>query len=593
MRRDEDLPERALPEHGGDSKPPMPDHARSHGGWRRTAGAAASAAAHPSAVPALVPTRLAPLFTLTLALSATVTARADGPPTNDPGEAIYRNGTLSSGAPLQALREGGLHMEGPAVACVNCHRRSGLGARSGFTTVPPIAGTYLFHPSTLSGERPGMPYVESMRSDRAAYTDVTLARAIRGGIDAQGQRLGYLMPRFALNDDDMAALLRYLKRLDPRPAPGVTDTVLHFATITTPDADPAKRRATLDVLRRYFADKDAFPTSAAPPHLSMSSDAPASASRRWQLHVWELSGAASTWEAQLARHLAAEPVFAVISGLGGRNWAPVRAFCERARLPCLFPNVEVPDAHNDDFYSIYFSNGVLLEAGLIASAIARGGHDVAPQTVHEVYRVGDSGEAGAQALATALRARGFDVSRHALMPADRAVKALNGISKNDALVLWLRPADIATLGQAAPTRMVYMSGMMGGLDHAPLPGGWRAVTHIAYPFDMPDRVRRRVDYMLDWAATRHVPIVDQQVQADTFLACVLLEEALGHVTGTYVRDYLVERIEDTLEQRVITGYYPRLTLAPGQRLASKGGYMVHFADTSGTRIVADGAWTVP
>ncbi len=576
MRRDEVLPGRALPEHGGGSKPPMPDHARSHRRLRRTTGAAGSAAA---------------LFALLLALSATVTARASGAPTDDPGEAIYRDGVLSSGAPLQALREGGLRMAGPAVACVNCHRRSGFGAKSGFTTIPPIAGTYLFHPSTLSGERPGMPYVESMRSDRAAYTDATLARAIRSGIDTQGQRLGYLMPRFALNDDDMAALLRYLKRLDPRPAPGVTGAALHFATITTPDADPVKRRATLDVLRHYFADKDAFPTNAAPPHLA--SDAPASAPRGWQLHVWELSGAASTWEAQLARHLAAEPVFAVISGLGGRNWAPVRAFCERARIPCLFPNVEVPDVRNDDFYSIYFSNGVLLEAGLIAADIARGDHGVAPQTVHEVYRVGDSGEAGAQALAAALRAWGFDVSRHALMPADRVVKALNGISKNDALVLWLRPADIATLGQAAPARTVYLSGMMGGLDHAPLPGGWRAVTHIAYPFDMPDRVRRRVDYMLDWAASRHIPIVDLQVQADTFLACVLLEEALGHVTGTYVRDYLVERIEDTLEQRVITGYYPRLTLAPGQRLASKGGYMVHFADTSGTRIVADGAWTVP
>ncbi|AGK50133.1 cytochrome c family protein [Burkholderia thailandensis MSMB121] len=586
MRRDEDLPERVLPEHVGESKPPLSDHARSQGGLRRTAGAAASVTAHPPAVPALVP-----LFALTLALSAVVTARADGSPTDDPGEAIYRNGVLSSGAPLQALREGGLRMEGSAVACVNCHRRSGLGAKSGFTSIPPIAGTYLFNPSTLSGERPGMPYVESMRSDRAAYTDVMLARAIRSGIDAQGQRLGYLMPRYALNDDDMAALLRYLKRLDPRPAPGVTDNALHFATITTPDADPVKRHAMLDVLRHYFADKDAFPTGAAPPH--PSSDAPASVPRRWQLHVWELSGAASTWEAQLARHLAAEPVFAVISGMGGRTWAPVRAFCERARIPCLFPNVEVPAVRNDDFYSIYFSNGVLLEAGLIASEISRGKHDVAPQTVHEVYRVGDSGEAGAQALATALRARGFDVSLHALMPADRVARVLNGISKNDALVLWLRPADIATLGDAAPTRMVYMSGMVGGLDHAPLPGGWRAVTHIAYPFDMPDRVRRRVDYMLDWAATRHIPIVDQQIQADTFLACVLLEEALGHVTGTYVRDYLVERIEDTLEQRVITGYYPRLTLAPGQRLASKGGYMVRFADSSGTRIVADGAWTVP
>jgi hypothetical protein len=51
---------------------------------------------------------------------------------------------------------------------------------------------------------------------------------------------------------------------------------------------------------------------------------------------------ASTWQAQLQKHLAEQPVLAVVSGLGGSNWAPVHAFCEQAAVPCLFPNVEVP-----------------------------------------------------------------------------------------------------------------------------------------------------------------------------------------------------------------------------------------------------------
>jgi hypothetical protein len=48
-----------------------------------------------------------------------------------------------------------------------------------------------------------------------------------------------------------------------------------------------------------------------------------------------------------------------------------------------------------------------------------------------------------------------------------------------------------------------------------------------------------------------------------------------------------------LEHRIITGYYPRLTLAPGQRFASKGGYMVHFAEPTGAKLMADGDWIVP
>jgi hypothetical protein len=45
--------------------------------------------------------------------------------------------------------------------------------------------------------------------------------------------------------------------------------------------------------------------------------------------------------------------------------------------------------------------------------------------------------------------------------------------------------------------------------------------------------------------------------------------------------------------RLVNGYYPRLQLAPGQSFASKGGFVVRFADPQGTRLTADGAWSVP
>jgi NAD(P)-dependent dehydrogenase (short-subunit alcohol dehydrogenase family) len=48
-----------------------------------------------------------------------------------------------------------------------------------------------------------------------------------------------------------------------------------------------------------------------------------------------------------------------------------------------------------------------------------------------------------------------------------------------------------------------------------------------------------------------------------------------------------------LEHRVVTGYCPRLTLATGQRFASRGGYLVHFVDGEGPRVVAEQDWTVP
>jgi hypothetical protein len=65
------------------------------------------------------------------------------------------------------------------------------------------------------------------------------------------------------------------------------------------------------------------------------------------------------------------------------------------------------------------------------------------------------------------------------------------------------------------------------------------------------------------------------------------------MADTFVPDYLIERIEDSIDHRILTGYYPHLKLASGQRFASKGGYLARFADHEGTRIVADGGWIVP
>jgi hypothetical protein len=319
--------------------------------------------------------------------------------------------------------------------------------------------------------------------------------------------------------------------------------------------------------------------------------------RQWELHVWELTGTADTWQQQLERYLAREPVFAVVSGLGGKNWAPVHVFCESAQIPCLFPNVETPVGAEHDFYSLYFSRGVLLEAELIARRIVEPADGERVKTVHQIYRAGDNGEAAAQALATLLEQHGIAVSNDAVASSargDSVTDMLRRTSTADALVLWLRPTDIAVLGEfpAAPAA-VYMSGLMAGLDRSPLPSSWRGHTRIAYPFDIPDRRRVRVDFALGWFRIRNIPVVDEQLQADTYLACGLLSETVNHMVDTFVRDYLIERLQDDIEHRILTGYYPRLTLATGQTVASKGGYIVRFAEPQGTRLIADGVWFVP
>jgi hypothetical protein len=516
------------------------------------------------------------------------------------GENLYLNGVLASGEPLVGTRANAVPSRGEVVACGNCHRRSGLGSQEGRTQIPPITGRFLFESHDTARERAGegdpLPYIPGERLDRTPYTEATFERVLRDGVDSQGRTLSYLMPRFALGAQDLSTLITHLRALDRRRIPGVSAAELHFATILTPDADPVKRGAVLQVLEQFVKDRNVAPR--APGGVTMATSGNTAyarsmfkVSRRWVLHVWQLTGSADSWGVQLERKMSEEPVFAVISGVGGANWDPVAQFCERRAVPCLFPNVDAPPADADSqFHSLYFSRGVLLEASLIAAQMN-------DKRVRLVYREGDAGAAGARALATALKPKGVSsairvIGAHA--PAQAVVSAVRDLAPDEALMLWLRPVDLKALeGLPAPPGSVYLSGVMGGLDGAPLPRSWREHALMTYPADLPAARRVRVDYALGWFRIRQIPVVAEQAQADTYLACGLLSETLKHMVDAFIPDYLIERLEDTLDHRVITGYYPRLTLGPHQRFASKGGYLTRFEGATRGGVMAATEWLTP
>ncbi len=545
-------------------------------------------------------------FALFFALAlANPTGRATATTANA-GESIYLYGISGSGAPIEAARPAsGLSAKGADAACVNCHQRSGLGSYEGYNealTIPPITGPYLFHARAAVTNQPILPYVEWMHGNRDPYTDQTLARAIRDGLDSQGRPLHHLMPRYPLSDADMASLISYLKNLGQSTVPGVGDSVLHFATVITPDADPVRRRAMLGVMEAYFAEKNNFPIGPSRQLRTSGKTGYAKSMfmshRLWQLHVWDLSGPRDTWQAQLERHFSEQPVLAMVSGLGAGNWTPVHEFCQKQAVPCLFPNVDVPVDDRHDFYSIYFSRGVLLEAELIARAIADMAPGARPVQVQQVYRAGDSGEAAARELAATLEHAGIEV--HDLVLESGATlrgmeKAFPRAGGSGALVLWLRPKDLAALGEPPGAAIpVFISGLMGGLEQAPLPLAWRSRARLAYPYEMPEQRSLRMRYPLTWFSMNKIPVVDEPLQTNTFLACGLLAETLSHVADNFAQPYLVEMLQASIERRLInTGYYPRLVLGWNQHFASKGGYMARFVDPAGSRVAAESDWLVP
>jgi len=516
------------------------------------------------------------------------------------GAMIFRKGILPDGQALRGEREANVSVEGAAAACVNCHRHSGLGAAEGQTVIAPITGKYLFRPNGQQAEDMDFRYLQRFNLARDPYPDEAgVARAIREGVGRGDRQLNYLMPRFKLNDESMASLIAYLKTLSKDVSPGVSGDTLHFATIITPDADPVARRGMLQVMEQFITDKNEFIRGGVRP-MRASGEFMYRVSRRWQLHVWELSGPPNTWEKQLHEHLAAEPVFAVISGLGGKTWEPVHRFCEQEAIPCLLPNVDLPVVAESDFYPLYFSKGVVLEAQLISHQLHQDAQAQKSQRLVQVYRQGDIGADASRELAKSV-STGEIANVNRVLPSAKAgqsgrelARALESTGSGDAIMLWLRPDDLKSLPDKVPAgASVFVSGSMADLEQAPLPAAWRRVARMAYPYDLPDQRKVRMNFPLGWFKVRHIPVVAERVQSDTYLAMGVLSEAITHMLESFYRDYLVERIENMLSAHQVSGYYPRFGLAPGQRFASKGGYVVHFADPDGPRLVADSEWVTP
>ncbi len=518
---------------------------------------------------------------------------------------MYRQGLLPSGDPMRATVQGDVRLEGSQLNCMGCHRRSGLGASEGGRVVPPVTGPALYQPREMRRQsqyrrlfrtRSGEPAL------RPAYTDESLARAIRAGLDPDGRPLDALMPRYMLSDADMAALVAYLKSLSSGPDPGVTDSEIHLATVVAQQIPVTERQAMIQVLEAFVRDKNAETRHELKRarHGPWYKDYLYGAYRKWALHVWELTGDPSTWGNQLEDHYRRQPVFALVSGIA-EDWRPIHGFADRHGLPTLFPNTRLPVVDDPQGYTLYLSKGLVLEAEALAVHLLRATDGPMGMRILQIYDA--RGEAAARAFRQAIQ-RTEALTLHERRIEEAGITSpglwgsLLGQERPSALVLWLEGLDLETLAQALagtqPPEAVYLSSSLGADIGFPPPKGLQGRVYLVYPHALPEPPSRGVARGRAWLRAKHIPVTDEALQANTYFAISMLGMALKGSLDLFSREYLIERVEHMTENALSTGSYPHLSLGPAQRFASKGAYIVQpLGDGPRTRLVPVSDWIVP
>jgi hypothetical protein len=541
------------------------------------------------------------------------------------GRRIYLEGILPSGQPLRGVGEANVTLTGRQAACEACHRRSGYGSSEGPIEVRPITGPALFGervapsapgsaiPAAMTIDETGMSPAEAarararlMRSVRAAqfagkrarpvYDDASLARSLRDGFDVTGRRMNASMPRYALDPAAEAALTAYLKTLSAQVSPGVTDDTVHFATVIQPGTDPAQRRALLDVLQAFIKDRNLGLRDQVQRELGGSTRL-GRKYREWILHVWDLDGPSDTWATQLEGYYKAQPVFALVSGLGMASWRPIHDFSERFEVPCIFPQVDVPVLAERDFYTVYLSRGITLEAQALARFLSGAGEHGA---VLQVYRRSGASAAGADAFRAAWTEASGAAPKDLVLgdsPSEAFWQQVAAQAAGATLVLWLSPQDLAhaqALGAAgSAVKAIYLSASLNAGPRSGLAAEGDGRVRLIYPQDVPAVRDARLEVVRRWLHSNGIAPGDEKVQMNAYLAATVTGMLVAHSKDTYSREFLLERMEHRLGTALELSIYPRLSLGPGQRYASKGSYIVAVGGPDDRQLKPVSDWIVP
>jgi len=160
-----------------------------------------------------------------------------------------------------------------------------------------------------------------------------------------------------------------------------------------------------------------------------------------------------------------------------------------------------------------------------------------------------------------------------------------------AIVLWLKADGVrrvaADLGAGGGAPPVFLSSTLLAARWDDLPVAVRARARVVHLSALPGEPDPALERFRGWARARGVRIREERHQALAYFACLAFAEGAKHMGRFMLRDYFVDLLEHASGLTAYLPLYLRAGMTPGQRVLSRGGYVI---DLSGR---AEPAWVVP
>lgn len=539
------------------------------------------------------------LALLCAALPVSARAAAGGAGLSDAearGKRIYLSGESPSGGEVTALMgDGGIEVPATALPCASCHGHDGRGRPEGGVEPSDLTWEALTRPytiTTLNGRR------------RGPYTPRLLTRAIGLGIDASGNELDTVMPRYRMSHADSADLVAFLRKLGLDPDPGVDEATLDVGVLLPPRELPgaaataaAVGRVTDAYSRRVNRDGGVY-------------------ERQLRLHYEVLPADPAQRPAALRRFVTETPVFALVASYTAGADRALADAAEALELPLVGPLGLHPDESFPLNRQVFHLDGGLPAQvrALAATARARAAEGAAP--TYAVVAPPDGPLAGLAEMA----ARQLDKARGEVTrlpyPATRSTDAESRDAESKATgraqaatdlarglhaaavgeILLLLPGDDAAAVLVALRDLIHPGwapavGIPGGLASRlpleagkPLPGRL-FLAYNSLPGDVTPAGLERLGERLGEDLTARDP---RQVHA--FLAMDTLVQGLEESGRDLTREVLITSLERVRNRP--TGLSRPLSFGPNRRVGVRGAYVVEL-DPAGVGEPLAAEWVEP